>query len=172
MGAPLAITGDPSDLEIVVDLLSQDAVKVREGAMAAIDGWGGAVLPARVRRIEPMGFTKVSALGIEEQRVRATLDFTGPPEPRMTLGHDFRIVAHIAVWQADAALVVPLGALFRDQDQWAVFKIEGNQAIFTHVEVGHRNSEVAEVIAGLAEGDIVVLHPSDRVANDVRVEVR
>lgn len=172
MGAPLAETGDPGDLEIVVELLSQDAVRIREGATATIDGWGGSTLPASVRRIEPMGFTKVSALGIEEQRVRTTLDFTGPAEPRSTLGHDFRIVARISVWQSDAALVVPLGALFRDQDRWAVFKVEGSRATLAHVEIGHRNSEVADVISGLTEGDVVVLHPSDRIENGVRVEVR
>lgn len=172
-GAPLVEIGNTADMEIVVELLSTDAVKVAENASARIDGWGGQrPLSARLRRIEPAGFTKVSALGIEEQRVRAILDFDAPPDLRRRLGHDFRVFASITTWAADDALRIPLSALFRSGDKWAVFRVDGNRARLAAVEVGHRNSEHAQLAAGLKAGDAIILHPSDRVSDGVRVQAR
>jgi HlyD family secretion protein len=172
-GALLLEVGDPKDLEIVVELLSSDAVKVTAGNDATIDDWGNErSLKARVRRVEPSGFTKVSALGIEEQRVNVVLDIVEPPEAWTELGHDFRVFARIAVWQSEEVLRVPLGALFRSGSAWSVFRIEDGRARLVPVEIGQRNAEMAEVTGGLGEGDRVVLHPSDRVGDGVAVEER
>jgi HlyD family secretion protein len=172
-GAPLVEVGDVGDLEIVADLLSADAVRLRPGAEATVTAWGGPeTLPARVRRIEPAGFTKVSALGIEEQRVRVVLDFDAPPEVRRRLGHDFRVYVAITTWSAPDVLRVPLSALFRDASRWAVFRVVGGRAELVAVDIGHRNSEHAEIVSGLGPGDRVVLHPSDRVAPGVRLAPR
>ncbi len=128
-GAALVEIGDPRKLEIVVELLSTDAVKIREGARAEIDGWGGRErLEARVRRIESSGFTKISALGIEEQRVRVVLDLVAEAAPATTLGHDFRVFVRIEQWSSDKALTVPIGALFRRDGKWAVFKVADRRA--------------------------------------------
>ena len=172
-GEPLLEIGDPRDLEIVVDLLSTDAVKIETGAEARIEAWGGGVdLRARVRRIDPAGFTKVSALGIEEQRVNTILDIADPPEKWTALGHDFRVFVRITVWSSESSLRVPLGALFRKGRDWAVFKVEDGRARLALVKIGHRNAEMAEVQDGLAAGDRVVLHPSDRIADGVRIARR
>lgn len=172
-GTPLLEIGDPHDIEIVVELLSTDAVKIKEGADATIEGWGGTVaIPAVVTRIEPGGFTKVSALGIEEQRVRVILDFKGPPEAWETLGHDFRVYARITAWRSDRVVRVPLSALFRQGDDWAVFRDADGNAELTLIEIGHRNREAAEVRSGLRPGDRVILHPSDRVHDGVAVSER
>lgn len=172
-GAPLIEIGDPRDLEIVVDLLSTDAVKVEPGAEAAIEAWGGAeILNARVRRIEPAGFTKISALGIEEQRVNVILDFADPPERWRALGHGYRVEARITIWQGQELLLIPLSALFREGDDWAVFALEDGRARLRRVEIGHRSNLEAEVIEGLEVGQRVVLHPSDRVRDGVRIVPR
>lgn len=172
-GEPLVETGDPRDIEIVVDLLSSDATKVSPGAPATIDGWGGGrILNARVTYIEPAAFTKVSALGIEEQRVNVHLELLDPWEQRKELGHDFRVFVRITVWQADNALRVPLSALFRQGQDWAVFRMAEGRAVLTPVRIGHRNLEHAEVLGGLAAGDHVIVHPSDRVADGTRVSER
>ena len=173
IGTPLLEIGDPTDLEFIVDLLSQDAVRVRPGAAAAIEGWGGKqLLTAKVRSIEPIGFTKVSALGIEEQRVRVTLDFEGPAAAHAALGHDFRVFVRIVDWENADTLRIPLGALFRDQDRWAVFRNVAGRARIQHIEVGHRNAEFAEILSGLEAGDQVVLHPSDLVVDGARIAPR
>jgi HlyD family secretion protein len=172
-GTPLIEIGDPRDLEIVVDLLSTDAVKVEPGADATIEAWGGGqVLNARVRRIEPAGFTKVSALGIEEQRVNVILDFVDPPEQWQALGHDYRVEARITVWHGDDVLLVPLSALFRVGEHWAVFVAEEGRAALHTVRIGHRDGRVAEVLEGLTAGVQVILHPSDRIADSVRITSR
>lgn len=172
-GAPLIEIGDPGKLEVVVDLLSRDAVRIAVGAPARIESWGGdTVLAARVRRIEPTGYTKVSALGIEEQRVKAVLDFTDPPEAWRKLGHAFRIVARITAWRGDDVLQVPLGALFRAGDSWAVFVVEGGRAKLRRVDLAERNLRGARVVSGLADGERIVLHPSDRIQDGVRVAPR
>lgn len=172
-GAPLVEVGDSTDLEIVVDLLSSDAVRVAEGAIVMIEDWGGGeILAGKVRRVEPYGFTKVSALGIEEQRVNVLIDFTGEAERRRDLGHGFRIEAHIVVWKGQDVLRLPLGALFRDGDRWAVFAAVDGVARLRHVAIDHTNGRQAEVTGGLEKGDAVILHPSDLVADGVRIVAR
>ena len=158
-GTPLAEVGDPRDLEIAVDLLSEDAVRIRPGLKATITDWGGEEnLDATVRRVDPSAFTKVSALGIEEQRVNAVLDLDRP-EP--LLGHGYRVFARLAIWRSEKALQAPIAALFRTSGNWAVFRIVDDRAELVPVEIGHLNDESAEVTAGLSRGDRVVLHPSD-----------
>jgi len=171
-GAPLVDIGNPLDLEVVADLLSADAVQIKVGASVRIDGWGGAAIKGRVVRVDPAGFLKVSALGIEEQRVRVTIDFADPPEAWSRLGHDYRVIVHVVIWSADDALTVPISALFRKGDDWAVFAVENGRTRTAIVKIGHRNNRVAEVLGGLAAGSRVVVHPSDRIADDVRVAQR
>ncbi len=169
-GTPLLTIGPPNDLEITVDLLSTDAVRIAPGAKAYVERWGGKdALEAVVRKIEPAAYTKISALGIEEQRVRVLLDFVTPPEDRPALGHNFRVYLRIVEWRGEDALRVPISALFRDDGDWAVFTIEGETARLRPVEVGRRNTEFAEVLSGLQPGDKVITHPSDRVADGVLV---
>ena len=172
-GEVLMGIGDLADLEIEVDLLSADAVRIAPGAPARIERWGGeGALEARVRRIDPRGFTRVSALGIEEQRVRVRLDLLTPPEARPGLGDAFRVFARIVEWETDAALQVPIGALIRDDGAWAVFRIENGTARLTRVEIGRRTQDSAEVMSGLSEGDRVVAFPGDRVSDTTRVAPR
>lgn len=171
-GTPLIEIGDPGDLEIVADLLSSDAVQIKVGARVRIDGWGGPPLGGRVTSVDPAGFVKVSALGIEEQRVRTTVELVGPPAAWSRLGHDFRVIAHVAIWNADNVLTVPVGALFRKGDDWAVFAIRNGQARTSVIQVDHRNRREVEVVSGLSTGDRVVLHPSDRIRDGVAVAER
>ncbi len=172
-GTPLLTIGDPADLEIVVELLSTDAVRIRPGAEARIERWGGdETLPAVVRRIEPTGFTKVSALGIEEQRVRVLLDFAVPADAWTHLGHAFRVFAHIVVQRRDDVPLLPMGALFRTGDRWTVYTVEDGRARLRTLEIGARTGRLAEVTAGLDPGDRVVLHPSARVGDGIRVVAR
>src|SRR6266581_2793431 len=171
-GAPLVDIGDPLDLEVVADLLSTDAVQIKVGAPVRIDGWGGPAIKGKVVRVDPAGFLKVSALGIEEQRVRVTIDFVDPPEAWSQLGHDYRVIVHVSIWIADDALTVPVSALFRKGDEWAVYAIDNGRAQTKVVKVGHRNNRLAEVVAGLSARAQVVLHPSDRVSDGVRVAQR
>jgi HlyD family secretion protein len=168
-GTPVVEIGDPENLELVVELLSVDAVKVREGATASVEGWGGPPLTAKVTRVEPAGFTKVSALGIEEQRVRTILRLENTSPISDQLGHDFRVFVKIRVYEAPNALRVPISALFRKRDQWTLYTVERGRARSVAVELGQRNTLFAEVLGGLAEGATVVLHPSDRVGDGVRV---
>jgi HlyD family secretion protein len=172
-GSPLVEIGDPSDLEIAVDLLSRDAVRVEPGATARIESWGGeGSLAAKVRRVEPTGYTKVSALGIEEQRVRVVLDLVDRPEAWRRLGHTFRVVARIIVWRGEGVVQVPIGALFRSGESWAVFVIADGRARLRALEIGERNQRYARVAAGLGEGEAVILHPGEAVRDGVRVEPR
>ena len=171
-GTPLIEIGDPADLEVVADLLSTDAVQIKVDAPVRIDGWGGPPMQGRVIRVDPAGFVKVSALGIEEQRVRTTINFADPPENWARLGHDYRVIVHVTVWEADDVLGVPVGALFRRDDNWAVFALKDGRASSTVVKVGHRNGRMAEVLSGLSAGDRVVLHPSDRIKHGVTVSAR
>jgi HlyD family secretion protein len=171
-GAPLIEIGDPLDLEVVADLLSTDAVQIKTSAPVRVEGWGGPPLNGRVVRVDPAGFLKVSALGIEEQRVRITIDLVDAPEVWSRLGHDYRVTVHVAVWSAENAITVPVGALFRRGDDWAVFSVQDGRARTTAVRIGHRNNQLAEVLAGLAVGDRVVLHPSDRISDGARVAER
>ena len=172
-GAPLLEIGDPANMEIVVHLLSSDAVAIAPGATAEITDWGGdGILTARVRRINPAAYTKVSALGIEEQRVDATLDLVDPYEVWRGLGHEFRVMIRIKTWESDDAVRAPIGALFRKGADWYVFRVVDGKAVLTRIAIGHRNNTVAEVIDGLSPGDAVVLHPSDAVSDGVDVEAR
>ncbi len=171
-GAPLLEIGDPLDLEVIADLLSTDAVQIKSGSPVRIDGWGGVPLQGRVTRVDPAGFQKVSALGIEEQRVRTTIDFVDPPKSWSRLGHDYRVIVHVTIWSAESVLRAPVGALFRKGDDWAVFSIKDGRARTTLVKIGNRNSRAAEIIAGLSEGERVVLHPSDRIRDGTAVQQR
>lgn len=166
-GEPLVEIGDPSALEIVVDVLSADAVRVRPGARMLLERWGGgAPLEARVRRVEPSGFTKVSTLGVEEQRVNVIGDLDAAPEG---LGDGFRVEARIVVWEADDVVRVPPSALFRHGEGFAVFEVVNGVARLRDVSVGERGADGAEIRDGIAPGARVILHPSDRVAEGVRV---
>lgn len=173
-GTPLVEIGDPTNLEIRVDLPSRDAVGIVAGAPVTIDGWGGSELPGRVRRIEPSAFTRTSALGIEEQRVNVLIDLTGDPEDRIyeRLGHGYRVVAHIEVDHAESVLRSPIGALFRVDDRWALFAFEDATARLIFPEVGLMNNRVAEIRSGLSEDSTVILHPSDRIEDQTKVTAR
>lgn len=172
-GTELAEIGDPANLEIVVDLLSSDAVKVEPGQEVIIEDWGGdGPISGRVRRIEPYGSTKISALGIEEQRVNVIVDIDTPHEQWRNLGHGFRVETRIVLWQSDDALRVPLTALFRQGGDWAVFKVENGTSRTQIVETGRRNGIEAEILGGLEEGDQIILHPSGRISEGTKVVPR
>ena len=171
-GTPLIEIGDVLDLEIVADFLSTDAVQIKDGASVRIDGWGGPAIQGRVTRVDPAGFLKVSALGIEEQRVRTVIDFVDPPRTWSRLGHDFRVIVHVKIWDAENALTLPVGALFRKGDDWAVFAVKDGRARTTLLRIGRRNNRVAEVLSGLSAGDQVVLHPSDRIEDGIAIAAR
>jgi len=172
-GERLVEIGDPSRLEIVADLLSTDAVRVRTGARAIIEQWGGdKTLDAKVRRVEPSGFTKVSALGVEEQRVNVVLDFVDPAAAWAALGDGYRVEVRIVTWEAADILKVPTSALFRDGERWAVYVLSDNRARRTSVELGHQTGQEAEVTSGLSASDRVIVHPGDSVTNGTRVEAR
>jgi HlyD family secretion protein len=166
-GTPLLEIGDTEAMEIVVDVLSEDAVRIRPGDPILVDaGDELGTMQARVRIVEPSAFTKVSALGVDEQRVHVVGDLLQPPG---RLGDGYRVEAGIVIWQSDSALVVPSSALFRRGTQWAVFAVQGERARARAVEVGRRNAERAEVLRGLVKGERVILYPDDRVEEGVRV---
>jgi HlyD family secretion protein len=172
-GTPLLEIGDPAKLEVVTDLLSTEATRVRTGQRALIEGWGGDLaLEGVVRRVEPYGFTKISALGVEEQRVKVIIDIAEPAEHWRTLGHGYRVEPRILLWESQDVLKVPLSALFRDDAGWAVFVNRDGRARTQDVAVGHMNGFEAEVLDGLNAGDEVVVHPSDRVSDGARIEAR
>jgi len=169
-GTPLMEVGDPDDIEGEVDLFSVDAAVVARGAEAFIEGWGGdAPLRGRVALIERSGFTKVSALGVEEQRVKVRIDFLDPVPPGYRLGDRFRIQVRIILRRSDDVLQVPLGALFRRGGDWVAFQVEEGKALARKVEIGQNDGVYAEVLSGLSEGDRVILHPSEHVAEGVEV---
>jgi HlyD family secretion protein len=172
-GTPLIEIGDPLKLEVVVDLLSTDAVRVAPGQRVIIEAWGGEQpIEGAVRRIEPSGFTKVSALGIEEQRVNVIIDFVGSPGEHARLGHGYRVEPRIVLWETEHALKVPLSALFREGEQWAVFVDEGGRAALRIVGLGQQTDLEAQVLDALQEGERVVLHPGDRVSAGGRLAER
>jgi len=165
-GTPL-IELSNSSLEIVIDVLSVDAVEVKPGANVLIEGWGGERnLQARVRLVEPSAFTKVSALGIEEQRVNVIADFL---EPDVPLSDGYRVEARIIIWETNEALKIPLSALFRHGEAWNVFTVENGLAKNRKVETGHRSAFEAEILNGLQQGETVIIHPSNQIADGVRV---
>jgi HlyD family secretion protein len=172
-GTPLLEIADPADLEIVVDVLTSDAVRIVPGAPVVIERWGGETpLDGRVRLVEPSGFTKLSALGVEEQRTNVIIDLTSPPATWQSLGDGFRVDARIVVFRAEDALTMPAGALFRDGDGWSAFVVEGGRARKRTVASPRRNARQALVEDGLADGDVVVLYPTDAIADGVAVTTR
>jgi len=172
-GQPLLEVGNPQSLEVMVEVLSTAAVKIGVGARVLLDRWGGEqVLEGRVRVVEPAGFTKVSALGVEEQRVRIIVDIASPPEQWRSLGDGYRVEASFVLWQGSDLLLIPTSALFRHGDGWAVFVAEGGRAHLRPAKIGQRNGLTAQVIGGLGLGDKVVAHPDDKIADGVRVKSR
>jgi HlyD family secretion protein len=169
-GAPLLTIGDPADLEIVADLLSSDAVRIGPGTPALVERWGGPVpLAATLLRIEPAAETRVSALGIEEQRVDAVFALETPAEARAGLGHGFAVFLRVVEWEGADTLQVPLGALFRRGDDWAVFTVEDGVARERAVSLGRRGARSAQILEGLEDGAIIITHPSDAVSDGVAV---
>jgi HlyD family secretion protein len=168
-GQPILEIGNPANLEIVVELLSRDAVRVGNRAKAVITGWGGPPLSAHVSRVHPSAETTVSALGIDEQRVEVVLDLEGSAEDRHLLGHGFRVIAQIEIWKGEDILAIPIGALFRDGADWVTYVAADGRAELRSITLGARNSEYAEVMDGLQAGEQVILHPSDQVTEGVRI---
>lgn len=172
-GEPLVEIGDPARIEVVSDLLSTDAVRVSPGQPVHIVQWGGGhALDATVRRVEPSGFMKVSALGVEEQRVNVIIDFADPATAGRALGDGYRVEVQIVTWQGQDVMTAPVGSLFRAGDGWATFVVVDNQARRRTVELGHRNDEFGEIVTGLQPGDTVVLHPPDTLTDGARVTAR
>jgi HlyD family secretion protein len=170
-GTQLVEVGDPRDLEMEIDVLSTDAVKIKPGDKVIVEHWGGpAPLLGRVRVVEPAAFLKVSALGVEEQRVNVIADFVSPPEKRASLGDAYRIEVRIVISEAENGLKVPAAALFREGEHWAVFVAEGSRARLRIVEIGRRNDLEAEVLKGLREGDNVITYPGDRLRDGLRIQ--
>ncbi len=169
-GTPLLELGAAGDLEIVADFLSTDAVKIREGAAAIVEQWGGGQpLAGRVRRVEPAGFLKISALGVEEQRVNVIVDFTGSIADRKPLGDAYRVEVRVVIWEEPDVLKVPISSLFRQGASWMVFLVEGGRARLRRLEIGHQNGVDAEVVSGADAGRRVVIHPGDTLVDGVRV---
>ena len=170
---PILEIGDPSKLEIVADFLSTDAVQIRPGTPVLIEQWGGGeALNGRVRRVEPSGFMKVSALGVEEQRVNVLIDFVDPPSAIKALGDAYRVEVRVVTWQQDSVVKVPVGALFRRGEGWAVFLVDQNAVKLQPVTLGQRNDTEGEILEGLSEGQTVVLHPPDTLQDGMRIRAR
>lgn len=170
-GTPLVEVGDPANLEVVVEVLSRDGAAIPSGAAVELEQWGGGkTLEGQVRRVEPAAFTKISALGVEEQRVNVIVDLRTPSDERQNLGDNFRVEAHIIVWENEQTLKVPAGALFRQGPDWAAFVIAEGRARIRTVEVGRSSGTETQVLKGLREGDTVILYPGDRVRNGDRVQ--
>ncbi len=168
-GTAVMVIGDPARLEVVADVLSSDAVRIRPGAPASLEDWGGPPRAARVRLVEPYAFTKVSALGIEEQRVNVVLD---PVDALDGLGDGYRVEARIVTWSAPDALKVPASAVFRHGEGWAVFVLDGARIRLVPVEAAERNAREVRIAAGLDAGAVVVRFPSNELADGARVRVR
>lgn len=169
-GFPLMEIGDPTDLEVRIEVLSREGVSVQPGARVMLEQWGGAEpLAARVRLVEPSAFTKVSALGVEEQRVYVVADFTDPLDRRPTLGDNFRVEARIVISERESVLRTPTGALFQRGATWQVFALEGSRARLRTVSLGQNNGIHAEVISGLREMEQVIVYPGDKVSDGTRV---
>ncbi|MCF8473345.1 MAG: HlyD family efflux transporter periplasmic adaptor subunit [Emcibacter sp.] len=172
-GTPLVEVGNPENLEIVIEMLSRYAVKIRAGDMALIKRWGGGQnIRAQVRVVEPSGYTKISALGVEEQRVNIILDFIDPIEIWRSLGNAYRVEASIIVDKAENGLVIPVSALFRHNEQWSVFILKEGRALLQAVSVGRKNDWEAEIISGLDERDQVIIHPGNNVTDGTRIAAR
>jgi len=169
-GSPLLEIGDPRALEVAVDVLSADAVKIRPGMTVRFERWGGGQpLQGRVRTVEPVAFTKVSALGVEEQRVWVISDFTSDPQSWTRLGDGYRVEASFILWQGSDILQVPASALFRGKEGWTVFVVDHGKARQRPVRLGHRNGFAAQVLDGLKAGDVVITHPDETISDGVAV---
>ena len=172
-GTSILEIGDPADLEIEAEILSRDAIAIQPGAKVSVEQWGGAeALEARVRRIEPAAFTKVSALGVEEQRVIVLSDLVNPPEAAKMLGDRYRVEVMIAIWHQGDVLLIPAGALFREGSEWKTFVFKDGKAVATPLEVGRTDGRMTQVIKGLEVGAQVLLHPPDSVKDGVAVVKR
>ena len=172
-GEALLEVGDPTILEVEVDVLSADAVKIKPGTRVLFERWGGEQpLEGMVRNIEPVGFTKVSALGVEEQRVLVIVDFTSPAGQWQRLGDGYRVEARFILWHEDDVLQVPASSLFRVNDDWAIFVVENGKARRRLIKLGQRNGLIAQVLEGLKEGETVINHPSDSVEEGRRIKPR
>lgn len=170
---PILEVGDIDNMEVRVEVLSQDATRIEPGTRVMIDEWGGDyVLEAVVDRVEPQGFTDVSSLGVEEMRVGVIADLASSPELWAGLGAGYRVLARFVVWEGDNVLIVPTSALFRTEDGWAAFAVEGGQAVRKQVQVDNQSGLSAQVILGLEEGELVIIHPSNEIEDGVRVEPR
>ncbi|HWH69774.1 MAG TPA: HlyD family efflux transporter periplasmic adaptor subunit, partial [Candidatus Sulfotelmatobacter sp.] len=170
-GTPLLEIGDPTDLEVVVEVLSRDGAVIVPGARVELEQWGGGdPLQGRVRFVEPAAFTKVSALGVEEQRVNVVADLITPPEQRRGVGDNFRVEARVIVWEANDALKVPAGALFRQGDQWATFVLAEGRARLRLVKAGRSSGTETQVLEGLKAGEEVIIYPGSRIKDGQRVK--
>ena len=157
----------------MTDLLSTDAVRVKSGAAVLIERWGGeGTLMGKVQRIEPAGFMKISALGVEEQRVNVVIDFVDPRERRPSLGDAFRVEARIVVWEKPDVLLAPTSSLFRTGGDWSAFVAQGNVVVRRTVKIGERNEQSAEVLEGLSAGDKVVAYPGETLKEGTRIQPR
>jgi len=173
VGQPLIEIGDPRALEVEVDVLSADAVRIQPGTRVVFQRWGGeGALEGVVRIVEPVGFTKVSALGVEEQRVWVIVAFTSPPEKWQRLGDGYRVEANFILWESADVLQIPASALFREGNGWAIFAVEQGKAVKRRVEIGQRNGLSAQLVSGINAGEQVVVHPDDRVRDGVNLLVR
>ena len=172
-GLPILEIGDPLSLEVKVDLLSTDAVQVRTGTPVRLKRWGAdIILDGIVRVVEPSGYTRISALGVEEQRVPVIVDILSPREQWQALGDGYRVVAEFIIWEGDNVLQIPSSSLFRTGQDWALFLVDGRSAKFRRVEAGHQSGLNTQIVNGLAEGETVLTHPDERIEDGVRVEIR
>jgi len=172
-GTAIVEVGDPADIEIEAEILSRDAVAIHPGADVSVEQWGGeAPLQARVRLVEPAAFTKVSALGVEEQRVYVLSNLVQPPPSGKFLGDRYRVEVRIATWHSDEVLLAPSGALFREGSEWKTYRFREGKAEKVSVEIGHSDGHSSEVLHGLSVGDQVLLHPPDTVKDGVRISAR
>ena len=173
-GQEILSVGDPNELEVVVEMLTTDAVLVEPGAEVIIEDWSRLREPlaGRVRLVEPYGFRKISALGVEEQRVNVLVDFTSPPAEWKPLGHGYRVEAAIVTWEADDVVQAPVPALFRNEGHWTLYRIDAGRAVRTPVEIGRDNGQSAQVLSGIEPGVPVVLYPGEEIEDGTRIEPR
>ncbi len=172
-GTPILEIGDPADLEIEAEILSRDAVAIHPGDSVDVEQWGGELpLKGRVRRVEPAAFTKISALGVEEQRVIVLSDLVDVPEAAKSLGDRFRVEVRVAIWHGDDVLIVPAGAIFREGNAWKAYRFIDGTAKLTPIEAGHSDGRQTEVVSGLAANDQVLLHPPDTIKDGTRVTLK
>jgi HlyD family secretion protein len=172
-GDSLIDVGDPKNLEVKVEVLSSDAVKLKPGTPVFFERWGGdSALRGEVTVIEPGGFTKVSSLGVEEQRTLVIADITSLPEEWQRLGDNYRVDANFIIWQGKDVLQIPAGALFRKDNDWVVFVYRNKKAELRRIQIGHRNGFTAEVVSGLLQGEVVITHPDESIKDGSRVRPR